>query len=151
MPRLTAVLSALLMTAVLSGSGYAGDSKAKAKDEKAKAPAAEAKAPEAAPAAAPAPATAAEAAPAADAKNGPETILFDKTAKMAPVKFPHRKHQAKADCKTCHEGEPALFQQKKSEVGLKMSDMYAGKNCGSCHDGKKTFAAKGGCMKCHKK
>ncbi len=146
MSRFTAILSALLISAFLAHPGFAGDTKGKAKDEKGKAAAEEkAKTPEAAPAAA-----AAEAAP-ADAKNGPEIIVFDKTAKMAPVKFPHAKHQAKADCKTCHEGEPALFQQKKSEVGMKMADMYAGKGCGSCHDGKKTFAAKGGCMKCHKK
>lgn len=95
-------------------------------------------------------------APAAKEGEAPETILFDKTAKMAPVKFPHKAHAEKiGDCKACHEGEKPLFAQKKSEEGMKMADMYAGKGCGTCHDGKKekgkAFAAKGGCMKCHKK
>ena len=90
------------------------------------------------------------------AGEAPEFITFDKTNKMAPVKFPHKLHSEKAGgCKACHEGEKPLFAQKKSEAGLKMADMYAGKACGSCHDGNKEkghpFAAKTGCMKCHKK
>lgn len=93
-----------------------------------------------------------EAPPAAgqDAKP-PETIPLNKTAKLAPVKFAHAKHAEKLGCKACHEGEPALFEQKAAGAGMKMADMYAGKACGACHDGKKAFAAKGGCMKCHKK
>ncbi|MEK7288201.1 MAG: c(7)-type cytochrome triheme domain-containing protein [Elusimicrobiota bacterium] len=87
-----------------------------------------------------------------------EFIVFDKTGKMAPVKFPHAIHGQKNGCKACHEGEKPLFTQKRSGVDMKMADMYAGKTCGSCHDGKKKdpngkviFAAKAGCMKCHKK
>jgi c(7)-type cytochrome triheme protein len=92
-----------------------------------------------------------------DDKNGPETIVFDKTGKMANVKFPHALHQKKLACKECHEGDKPLFAQKKGEAGLKMADMYKGEACGACHDGKKlvdgkaVFAAKSGCMKCHKK
>lgn len=92
-----------------------------------------------------------------DASEAPEFLLFDKTAKMAPVKFPHKLHGEKVEggCATCHEGKEPIFAQKKSAEGRKMADIYAGKACGACHDGKnankKAFAAKSGCMKCHKK
>ncbi|MBI5201617.1 MAG: hypothetical protein HY925_08545 [Elusimicrobia bacterium] len=104
------------------------------------------------------PAAAAEAAPVEKAVpaegevKAPETLKFEKTGKMAPVAFPHKKHIDKlGGCKDCHEGEKPLFEQKRGEKGLTMKDMYAGAACGKCHDGKKTFAAKTGCMKCHKK
>ena len=85
-------------------------------------------------------------------KAPPETLKFDKVGKMAPVSFPHKKHIEKlGGCKDCHEGEKPLFDQKRSEAGLKMKDLYAGAACGKCHDGKKSFAAKTGCLKCHKK
>ena len=102
--------------------------------------------------------------PAAAAAKPPETIVFDKTAKMAPVTFAHAEHIKKyPTCKECHAGDKPLFPQKKDkdQPGMKMADMYAGGQCGACHDGKKTvdgkpdgkpiFAAKAGCMKCHKK
>lgn len=95
---------------------------------------------------------------ATDEKEAPEFIKLDKTGKMAPVNFPHKKHaEALGGCKDCHEGEKPLFNQKRSGEGLKMKDMYAGETCGKCHDGKMkvkdkaVFAAKTGCMKCHKK
>ncbi|MBI5208405.1 MAG: hypothetical protein HY927_00365 [Elusimicrobia bacterium] len=108
-----------------------------------------------------APAAEKKAEPAADEKAEPaaaaaggeaaEFISLDKTAKMAPVKFPHKLHDGKAGgCKACHEGDKPLFAQKKGDEGMKMSDMHAGKGCGSCHDGKKAFSSKT-CMKCHKK
>jgi len=90
-------------------------------------------------------------------KEVPEVINFDK-AKMGNVAFPHKKHaeMLEGKCDTCHGGKEPLFPKEKTE-GLKMADMYAGKACGQCHDGKfkmgdkVVFAAKGGCMKCHKK
>lgn len=92
----------------------------------------------------------------ADAKEAPEFIVYDK-AKNGAVKFPHKAHaDMLGKCDDCHGGETPLFAKEKSE-GMKMKDMYEGKGCGSCHDGKKKqgdkviFAAKGGCMKCHKK
>lgn len=91
----------------------------------------------------------------ADAKEAPEFINFDK-AKMGAVKFPHKVHAEKAgSCDVCHGGETPVFNKEKTE--LKMKDMYDGKSCGTCHDGKKkigdkvVFAAKGACAKCHKK
>jgi c(7)-type cytochrome triheme protein len=93
-----------------------------------------------------------------DPEKAPEFLKFEKTSKMAPVKFPHKQHGQKFACKECHGGDKPLFPQKFSdEEGMKMADMYAGKNCGACHDGKdhgdnkKVFAAKTSCMKCHKK
>ncbi|MDP3541552.1 MAG: cytochrome c3 family protein [Elusimicrobiota bacterium] len=92
---------------------------------------------------------------AGDAKEAPEFINYDK-AKLGPVNFQHKVHaDLVGDCDSCHGGKEPLFAQKKTE--LKMADMYAGKTCGACHDGKKKhgdkviFAAKGACVKCHKK
>lgn len=125
------VLGLLLVAAV--GVAYAADA-----DKKAEVKAPEVKSSEAKPAA-------------------PDTLLFDKTAKMAPVNFPHALHSKKLDCKECHGGDKPLFAQKFSDTGFKMADMYKGETCGACHDGKKTvegkavFAAKTSCMKCHKK
>jgi c(7)-type cytochrome triheme protein len=55
-------------------------------------------------------------------------------------------------CPDCH---PALFPMKKSPAGTyKKADMIAGKNCGACHNGTKSFAILTGdfatCTKCHK-
>lgn len=105
----------------------------------------------------------AEAAPTAAAatksKEVPEFLTFDKS-KLGAVKFPHKKHaDILGGCAACHEGKMPLFAQK-MEGGFKMADMYAGKKCGHCHTGKEmevgkdkkvVFAAKGACMKCHKK
>jgi c(7)-type cytochrome triheme protein len=90
-------------------------------------------------------------------KEAAEFLIFDsQKAKLGTVTFPHKKHvEMFSNCDTCHGGKEPLFAQKKTE-GLKMADLYAGKECGFCHDGKKKqgdkviFAAKN-CMKCHKK
>lgn len=90
---------------------------------------------------------------AADAKEAPEFITYDK-AKLGAVKFNHKLHAERAgDCAACHGGKQALFAMKKTE--LKMAPMYAGKSCGSCHDGKKKHGDKlifrsNACMQCHK-
>ncbi len=49
-------------------------------------------------------------------------------------------------CNACH---PSVFKMKK-EAKITMADMKAGKNCGTCHNGKKAFGADD-CAKCHKK
>ncbi len=56
------------------------------------------------------------------------------------------KTHASSKCNACH---PAPFKMKK-EMKITMADMKAGKNCGTCHDGKKAFGADD-CAKCHKK
>jgi c(7)-type cytochrome triheme protein len=120
----------------------AGDGKDKAAATAPAAPEAAAKAPEAAP-------------------KTPDFIKFDRFGKMKmqPVDFPHAKHGKMFPCKDCHEGKEPLFAQKRSETGMKMTEMRAGKGCGSCHDGKKDFGegadkkkifAVANCFKCHK-
>jgi len=94
----------------------------------------------------------------AEATEAPEFINLEK-AKLGAVKFPHKLHADKLGCAACHEGDKPLFAQK-TAGGMKMADMYAGKSCGHCHNGKEmavgeakkvVFAAKGACTKCHKK
>jgi c(7)-type cytochrome triheme protein len=88
-----------------------------------------------------------------------EFLEFAKTGAMAHVKFPHKAHAEKLKgCAACHEGKAPLFAREfDGAKGLKMADIYKGGACGACHDGKKevdgkkVFAAKMACMKCHKK
>jgi c(7)-type cytochrome triheme protein len=42
---------------------------------------------------------------------------------------------------------------KKGTTEIKMADMNAGKNCGTCHNGEKAFKSSemANCKKCHKK
>jgi c(7)-type cytochrome triheme protein len=104
--------------------------------------------------------TAAAEAPAAATKEelekAPEFLKFEKVGKQAPVVFQHQKHAKRFGCEACHGGEKPLFEQKRREDGLKMADLYDGKLCGSCHNGKdhgpfkKVFPAMGACSKCHK-
>jgi c(7)-type cytochrome triheme protein len=93
------------------------------------------------------------------APKAPESIKLDKVGKMPPVTFPHAKHGKMFPCEKCHAAKNPLFPQKHSATGMKMVDMYAGKGCGSCHDGKTTFGEGDSkkaiftaktCMKCHK-
>jgi c(7)-type cytochrome triheme protein len=52
-------------------------------------------------------------------------------------------------CGDCH--NPAVFPyMKKGSVKIVMSDLYAGKYCGKCHDGKKAFAIADNCVRCHR-
>jgi c(7)-type cytochrome triheme protein len=140
------ISGALVAAFLLAGSAKAEGAKDKKESPKveAKEAASEEKAPEAAPTMK------------TDPKDAPEFIVYDK-AKMGAVKFPHAAHaELLGKCEVCHGGETPLFPQKKTE-GMLMKDMYAGKSCGHCHDGKKKqgdkviFAAKGACTKCHVK
>lgn len=65
------------------------------------------------------------------------------------VIFSGDKHsKAGSKCADCH---PKVFQMKKGTAKVKMADINAGKSCGTCHNGKKAFAAKDNCAKCHTK
>ena len=79
-----------------------------------------------------------------------KTITFDK-AKMGPVVFSGKIHKdAGFKCKDCHNKE--MFpKMKKGTVEIKMKEIYAGKQCGKCHNGDVAFAAKKSCKRCHKK
>jgi len=77
-------------------------------------------------------------------------LVFDKSP-MGKVTFSGKIHAEKGlKCIDCH--NPEMFpKQKKGTVTIKMSEIYAGKLCGKCHDGKTAFKAMGSCTKCHKK
>jgi c(7)-type cytochrome triheme protein len=53
-------------------------------------------------------------------------------------------------CTDCH---TQIFQMKKGTVKITMADINAGKFCGVCHNGDRSFKASDpkNCAKCHKK
>jgi c(7)-type cytochrome triheme protein len=67
------------------------------------------------------------------------TVIFDGLTHM----------NAGLKCPDCHNPEifPAM---KKGTVKMTMKDLYAGKYCGKCHDGKNGFLIKD-CARCHYK
>ncbi|HMK60420.1 MAG TPA: c(7)-type cytochrome triheme domain-containing protein [Dissulfurispiraceae bacterium] len=65
----------------------------------------------------------------------------------AAVKFEHTTHVAMNGCSDCH---PTLFPMKKEEIKIVFADHAAGKECFSCHNGKKAFAYTD-CTNCHAK
>jgi c(7)-type cytochrome triheme protein len=101
--------------------------------------------PSTAPAAAPvSPPASTPSAPPAASFQGPGPL--DYTIEGAgPVQFLHKSHGSFA-CSECH---PKWFAMKKGGSKMTMAEMYQGKSCGSCHDGKKAFASMQ-CAKCHK-
>jgi len=69
---------------------------------------------------------------------------------LGKVVFDGKVHASKGlKCTDCH---TKIFQMKKQEK-IKMADMNAGKNCGTCHNGEKAFKSgdPANCSKCHKK
>jgi c(7)-type cytochrome triheme protein len=65
-------------------------------------------------------------------------VLFDGTV--------HKK--ADITCQECH--KDGLFpKMKQGTVKITMEDIYAGRLCGVCHNGKRAFAAPGNCNRCH--
>ncbi|GAB4534144.1 MAG: hypothetical protein Fur0020_00490 [Thermodesulfovibrionia bacterium] len=69
------------------------------------------------------------------------------------VVFEGKTHADKGlKCNDCHK-EPKLFEMKKGADKITMADINAGKFCGACHNGTKSFSAqdKANCAKCHKK
>lgn len=78
-----------------------------------------------------------------------QKIIFDKSP-MGIVVFDGNIHPAKGImCDGCH---PAIFQQKKGTAKIKLADHEAGqKYCFACHNGKKAYAPKDHCNKCHQK
>jgi c(7)-type cytochrome triheme protein len=65
---------------------------------------------------------------------------------MGKVSFNHEAHGAMFNCGNCH---PDSFSMKKGGVKMKMTPMYQGKLCGSCHNGQMAFASQD-CKKCHR-
>jgi c(7)-type cytochrome triheme protein len=79
-----------------------------------------------------------------------KSIEFTKSS-MGKVTLDGTLHnKAAGACNKCH--NPGMFpEMKKGTVNITMNDLYAGKLCGSCHDGKAAFSAAGNCVRCHKK
>lgn len=70
---------------------------------------------------------------------------------MGKVTFSGKIHaDAGAKCNECH--NPDTFPKMKfGTVDIKMAKIYAGEQCGTCHNGKRAFAAQGNCTRCHKR
>lgn len=66
------------------------------------------------------------------------------------VVFSHDSHVQAAGlgCQECH---PKIFLNTKKHVAVTMQEMEAGKSCGACHNGTKTFAVTENCETCHSK
>ncbi len=61
------------------------------------------------------------------------------------VAFSHAKHADSLSCDKCH---TRLYATARSKGKVSMAEMYKGKSCGACHDGKSTFDIKN-CGSCH--
>ncbi|KAB2888532.1 MAG: cytochrome c3 family protein [Desulfobulbaceae bacterium] len=66
------------------------------------------------------------------------------------VVFSHESHvqMAGLGCRDCH---PKIFLNTKNHTAVTMQEMEAGKSCGACHNGTKTFAVTENCETCHSK
>ncbi len=79
-----------------------------------------------------------------------KTLDFTKSP-MGKVTFSGKIHaDAGVKCMECH--NPETFpKMKQGTVEIKMAKIYAGEQCGKCHNGKRAFEAKKNCKKCHKR
>ncbi len=82
---------------------------------------------------------------------GPGKTLEFKGSPMGTVLFDGAVHKnAGLICSDCH--NPEMFpKMKQGTIKITMNDLYAGKYCGRCHDGKKAFFIKENCTRCHHK
>jgi len=76
---------------------------------------------------------------------GPETMVLKTAKARKPVLFPHRSHQKRLECKTCHEsaGFPKAVYQWTKKLGHGL--------CRKCHKKHKADGAPTKCSACHKK
>ena len=72
-------------------------------------------------------------------------IIFEKTASMPYVRFPHKPHTEWLTCANCH---PAIFIPQKGANPINMAEIIQGKYCGVCH-GKVAFPPTMNCGRCH--
>jgi c(7)-type cytochrome triheme protein len=81
----------------------------------------------------------------------PGTVLEFKGGPMGKVNFDGKVHKdAGAACKECHNDE--MFpKMKQGTIKITMEEIYAGRLCGVCHNGKRAFAPAGNCNRCHVK
>lgn len=79
-----------------------------------------------------------------------KTLLFSKSP-MGAVRFDGTLHrEASQKCKDCHNKE-TFPKMKQGAVEITMDAIYAGKLCGTCHNGERAFDARGNCSRCHVK
>ncbi len=79
-----------------------------------------------------------------------KTLEFNKSP-MGTVTFDGTLHkEAGNKCKDCH-NQGMFPKMKQGTVSITMDEIYAGKLCGVCHNGKRAFDAKGNCARCHVK
>ncbi|HMB17045.1 MAG TPA: c(7)-type cytochrome triheme domain-containing protein [Pelovirga sp.] len=78
------------------------------------------------------------------------SLNYDRSA-LGPVEFSGKIHaEAGFSCGDCH--NPDLFpKMKQRSVEITMEKIYAGEQCGFCHNGETAFAAKTSCNRCHVK
>ena len=76
-------------------------------------------------------------------------VLDNKTGEgkaMPAVVFPHWWHRTQFTCKVCH--LELGFPMKAGETDFVMGDIFAGKQCGACHNGSIAFMPMD-CARCH--
>jgi c(7)-type cytochrome triheme protein len=79
----------------------------------------------------------------------PNKALEFKNSPMGIVKFDGTLHkEAGNKCKDCH-NDGMFPKMKQGTVKITMSEIYAGKLCGVCHNGKRAFDAQSNCNRCH--
>ncbi len=79
-----------------------------------------------------------------------KTLEFDKSP-MGVVTFDGTVHKdAGVKCKECH-NKDMFPKMKQGTVKISMDEIYAGKQCGVCHNGGRAFDAKSNCNRCHVK
>ena len=79
----------------------------------------------------------------------PGTVLEFKGGPMGKVMFDGKVHKdAGAVCKECH-NDQMFPKMKQGTIKITMEEIYAGRLCGVCHNGKRAFAPAGNCNRCH--
>lgn len=73
-----------------------------------------------------------------------KTLTF-RVKETGPTLFRHEEHIETHHCSDCH---PKLYSATKRGNPVSMAEMYKGKSCGACHDGKQSFSIKS-CSTCH--
>lgn len=72
-------------------------------------------------------------------------VIFENTASMPYVRFPHRPHTMWLTCKNCH---PGIFIPQRGANPITMAKIISGQYCGVCH-GKVAFPPYE-CNRCHR-
>jgi c(7)-type cytochrome triheme protein len=81
----------------------------------------------------------------------PGKVLEFTGGPMGKVVFDGKVHKdAGAVCKECH-NDQMFPKMKQGTIKITMEEIYAGRLCGVCHNGKRAFAAAGNCNRCHVK